>query len=114
VTPRSTQSPPAETPAETAQAETPAGKAQAETPPAASLPPGPAIPRAVQGGFALAAPVWWLRRLRARYGSAFTINVPVFGKVVVLSDPVRRRGPAVHRRRVRPPGDDRGAAHAAA
>ncbi len=52
-----------------------------------ALPDGPALPRFVQGGLVLAAPLWTLRRLRARYGSAFTVNVPVFGKAVVISDP---------------------------
>ena len=28
-----------------------------------------------------------MRRLRERYGSAFRINVPVFGEAVVISDP---------------------------
>jgi cytochrome P450 len=52
-----------------------------------ALPDGPALPRFVQGSLMLAAPLWTLRRLRARYGSAFTVNVPVFGKAVVISDP---------------------------
>jgi cytochrome P450 len=36
---------------------------------------------------ALAAPLWTMRRLRERYGSAFTVDVPIFGKAVVISDP---------------------------
>jgi cytochrome P450 family 138 len=35
----------------------------------------------------LAAPLWTMRRMRRRYGSAFTLNVPVFGRAVVISDP---------------------------
>jgi cytochrome P450 family 138 len=54
---------------------------------AVTLPDGPSLPRFVQGGMALAAPLWMMRRLRTRYGSAFTIDVPVFGEAVVLSDP---------------------------
>jgi len=50
-------------------------------------PDGPALPRLVQGGLALAAPLWAMRGLRARYGTAFTVNVPVIGKAVVISDP---------------------------
>jgi cytochrome P450 len=50
-------------------------------------PDGPALPRLVQGGLALAAPLWTVRRLRERYGTAFTVNVPVIGKAVVISDP---------------------------
>lgn len=56
-----------------------------------TLPDGPSAPRFVQGGLALAAPLWTLRRLRERYGSAFTIDVPVIGKAVVISDPAEVR-----------------------
>jgi cytochrome P450 family 138 len=51
------------------------------------LPPGPSAPRVVQGGFALAAPRRRMRRLRARHGDAFTINVPIFGRAVVICNP---------------------------
>jgi cytochrome P450 family 138 len=54
---------------------------------AVARPDGPALPRLVQGGLALAAPLWTMRRLRERYGTAFTVNVPVIGKTVVISDP---------------------------
>jgi cytochrome P450 family 138 len=52
-----------------------------------TLPDGPASPRLMQGVMAFAAPLWTLRRLHERYGSAFTIDVPVLGKVVIISDP---------------------------
>ncbi len=52
-----------------------------------TLPDGPSLPRFVQGGMAIAAPLWMMRRLRERYGSAFRINVPIFGEAVVISDP---------------------------
>ncbi|WIV55199.1 cytochrome P450 [Amycolatopsis nalaikhensis] len=52
-----------------------------------ALPPGPAAPRAVQGAYALTQPLRGMRRLRARYGDAFTVNVPIFGNAVVISDP---------------------------
>jgi cytochrome P450 len=52
-----------------------------------ALPPGPAKPRFIQGAYALAMPMRGLPRLRARYGNAFTVNVPIFGRAVVLSDP---------------------------
>ena len=52
-----------------------------------TLPDGPSLPRFVQGGIAIAAPLWMMRRLHARYGSAFRINIPVFGEAVVISDP---------------------------
>jgi cytochrome P450 len=51
------------------------------------LPPGPPVPRAIQGVVALANRRVALERLRRRYGSAFTVNVPIFGRLVVLSDP---------------------------
>jgi cytochrome P450 family 138 len=35
----------------------------------------------------LAAPLWRMRRMRRRYGSAFTVNVPIFGRAVIISDP---------------------------
>jgi cytochrome P450 len=56
-----------------------------------TLPPGPSTPPFVQGAFALTARVHVMRRLRARYGDAFTINVPVFGRAVVISDPAEVR-----------------------
>ena len=52
-----------------------------------TLPDGPSLPRFVQGGIAIVAPLWMMRRLRERYGSAFKINVPIFGDAVVISDP---------------------------
>ena len=54
---------------------------------AVTLPDGPSLPRFVQGGMAIAAPLWMMRRLHDRYGSAFRINVPIFGEAVVISDP---------------------------
>ncbi|HYZ54139.1 MAG TPA: cytochrome P450, partial [Streptosporangiaceae bacterium] len=56
-----------------------------------TLPDGPSAPRIVQSGSALAAPLWAMRRMRERYGSAFTLNLPIFGKVVVISDPAEVR-----------------------
>ncbi|WP_410565546.1 cytochrome P450 [Amycolatopsis sp. cmx-4-61] len=52
-----------------------------------TLPPGPTVPRAVQGAYALTRPMRGLRRLKDRYGNAFTVNVPIFGHAVVISDP---------------------------
>ncbi|WP_326949340.1 cytochrome P450 [Amycolatopsis sp. NBC_01307] len=50
-----------------------------------TLPPGPAAPRAVQGAYALTSPLRGMRRLREKYGDAFTVNVPIFGHAVVIS-----------------------------
>ncbi|RSD09588.1 cytochrome P450 [Amycolatopsis eburnea] len=54
---------------------------------AVTLPPGPSVPRAVQGAYALTQPLRGMRRLKERYGDAFTVNVPIFGNAVVLADP---------------------------
>ena len=53
----------------------------------ATLPAGSSAPRFAQGIMTLAAPLWMMRRMRRRYGSAFTLNVPIFGRAVVISDP---------------------------
>jgi cytochrome P450 family 138 len=52
-----------------------------------TLPPGPSTPRAVQGAYALTVAQRGMRRMRDRYGDAFTVNVPIFGRAVVVSDP---------------------------
>jgi cytochrome P450 len=51
------------------------------------LPPGTRLPSAVQGLGMLAAQRQTLHAMRRRYGSCFTLRVPVFGTVVVVSDP---------------------------
>jgi cytochrome P450 family 138 len=52
-----------------------------------TLPAGWTAPRFVQGMTVLIAPRWMLRTMRARYGPAFLVNVPLFGKAMVISDP---------------------------
>ncbi|MFB9303784.1 cytochrome P450 [Kibdelosporangium philippinense] len=52
-----------------------------------TLPPGPRAPRIVQGIYALTRPQRGMRLMRERYGDAFAINVPIFGRAVVISDP---------------------------
>jgi cytochrome P450 family 138 len=54
---------------------------------AVKLPPGPSFPRVLQGAAALADRRIALQILRRRYGSAFSIDLPIFGHMVVLSDP---------------------------
>src|SRR6185437_14169725 len=60
------------------------------TPPASTtvkLPPAPRIPKALQGlGFALSRR-GMMQRLARRYGDAFTLNLPMYGRVVVVGDP---------------------------
>ena len=53
----------------------------------ARLPPGPRTPRFFNGFVVLANQGRMLRRLRDRYGDAFTIDLPVFGPGVVVSNP---------------------------
>lgn len=55
---------------------------------ASVLPPGPTASRFRQGVYALVMPRRGMRRMRERYGDSFTVNVPIFGRAVVISDPV--------------------------
>lgn len=52
-----------------------------------TLPAGPRLPRAVQGVVAVANRRIALQVLRRHYGSAFSVHLPIFGRIVVLSDP---------------------------
>lgn len=52
------------------------------------LPPGPRLPRVVQGAAFLASPYNTPEFLARRYGGAFTLRLPLFGTTVVVSDPV--------------------------
>lgn len=54
---------------------------------AVKLPPGPSLPRAVQGALGLVDRRRALQMMRRRYGSAFSIDLPIFGQLVVISDP---------------------------
>ncbi|MGE0217771.1 cytochrome P450 [Mycolicibacterium sp.] len=51
------------------------------------LPPGPRAPKALQGLAMLVARHGAFAALARRYGSAFTVNIPVFGQMVVVSSP---------------------------
>jgi cytochrome P450 len=51
------------------------------------LPPAPRIPKVLQGIGFLASRDKAAATLRGRYGSEFTINLPIFGRTVVISDP---------------------------
>ena len=52
------------------------------------LPPALPLPRAMQGLGVLAMRHRGLSALSKRYGRAFTLNLPLFGPTVVISDPV--------------------------
>ncbi len=61
--------------------------AQATTEPVL-LPPGPRTPRTVQGLKFLTSRRSSVGALARRYGPAFSLNLPIFGKTVMISDPV--------------------------
>jgi cytochrome P450 len=50
------------------------------------LPPAPRIPKIVQGLAFATARDWAVALMARRYGSAFTLNLPIFGKTVVISE----------------------------
>jgi cytochrome P450 len=52
-----------------------------------TLPPGPSAPRAVQFVYALSHERRGMREMRDRFGDAFTVNLPIFGHALVISDP---------------------------
>ncbi|AQT78055.1 cytochrome P450 [Mycolicibacterium litorale] len=60
--------------------------AQATTDPV-RLPPGPRAPRLVQGVRFVASRRSSMGALAGRYGPTFTLNLPIFGRTVLVSDP---------------------------
>ena len=52
------------------------------------LPPAPPIPKIATGLGFVGARAKLVGTLGKRYGTAFTLNLPIFGKAVVISDPV--------------------------
>jgi cytochrome P450 family 138 len=55
--------------------------------PAVRMPPGPAIPKAVQAAWFALARRQMLQAMTRKYGAAFTLNLPSVGRVVVVTDP---------------------------
>ena len=54
---------------------------------AAKLPPASRIPKLLQGLAFSASRRWTVEKLAPRYGPAFTLDLPVFGRTVMVSDP---------------------------
>jgi len=55
--------------------------------PAITLPPGPRLPKVILGLWFATARRHMAAHLWKRYGSVFTVNVPVFGRTVMIADP---------------------------
>ncbi len=55
--------------------------------PAVRLPPATRLPKMFQGMAFAMSRRWMIRHLVRRYGNVFTLNVPMFGRVVVVADP---------------------------
>ncbi|SDC20956.1 hypothetical protein SAMN05216174_101514 [Actinokineospora iranica] len=56
-----------------------------------TLPPGPSVPNLIQGMAVMAGGRRTMRRLRDRYGDAFTLWMPILGPTVVVSAPAEVR-----------------------
>ncbi len=59
--------------------------------PRASMPPAVRLPKPVQGVMLSGFRRWFQRNAMKRYGPIFAINVPFFGRSVVVSDPALAR-----------------------
>lgn len=55
--------------------------------PAINLPPGPRLPKALSMVLFTVSRRWIVQRLARRYGAAFTINSPIFGPTVFVTEP---------------------------
>ena len=51
------------------------------------MPPGPPLPKLVQGALGLAAQQWAIDRLHKRYGDIFSVTLPAIGRAVVVAHP---------------------------
>lgn len=61
--------------------------ADAAAPPEITLPPAPRIPSLAQGLVFAITRRGMMRRLARRFGNVFTLNIPIYGRVVVVGDP---------------------------
>ncbi|ORW30210.1 cytochrome P450 [Mycobacterium paraense] len=55
-------------------------------PPAVRLPPATRMPKLLQGIFFAVSRRWLIQRLARRHGNVFTVNIPIYGRVVVVGD----------------------------
>lgn len=62
-----------------------------DRPAAPATPPTPRVPRALVAGATVLNRRAGLEWLRSRYGSVFTVDIPVFGSTVVVADPLLAR-----------------------
>ncbi|BBY45055.1 cytochrome P450 [Mycolicibacterium celeriflavum] len=60
---------------------------EAESSRAVKLPPQPPIPKPVLGVAFSISRRWTVAQIARRYGSVFTLNLPVFGRTVVVGEP---------------------------
>jgi cytochrome P450 family 138 len=51
------------------------------------LPPGPRFPKVLQGVAYAISRHWTYEQCARRYGDVFTLNIPVFGRTVIVTDP---------------------------
>ena len=61
--------------------------APATTPPAVKVPAGPRIPKVLQGVAFSVSRLWTVAQCARRYGNVFSLNIPVYGRTVVVADP---------------------------
>lgn len=52
------------------------------------LPPGPKLPRYLQGGLFISSPTRVVTAAAKRYGSPFKVHLPILGTTVIVGDPV--------------------------
>jgi cytochrome P450 len=59
----------------------------ATAPPVVRLPPAPRIPKVMQGALFWISRRWIVQQMARRYGDIFELNVPVFGRLMVVVSP---------------------------
>jgi cytochrome P450 len=59
----------------------------APAPPAIKLPPASRVPKALQGAAFWISRRWIVQHMARRHGDVFTLNVPVYGRIVVVASP---------------------------